>query len=174
MRVLVAVASKHEATAEIAERIGDVIRELLHEEDPGSVVDVRPVGTVAELEEYDAVLVGSAIYLGRWLKPARHFVHAHAKTLTHRPVWLFASGPVGDPLLPEQESGDGPELVALTGAREYRIFAGRLRPADLEAVERSAVHAVHAAEGDFRDWSEITGWAGRIADDLLGSRAAAP
>jgi menaquinone-dependent protoporphyrinogen oxidase len=167
MKVLVAVASRHAATAEIAEFIGAELRTPLSEVDPTAQVDVRGIGTIADLDEYDAVLVGSAIYLGRWLKAARHFVAAHAGTLRGRPVWLFASGPVGEPLEPQLEP---PELRAMTlacGAREHRLFAGRLRSADLQAGERVAVRAVHAEEGDYRDWEEISSWARQVADELL-------
>jgi len=173
MKVLVAVASRHAATAEIAERIGAELRESLVEIDPSVQVDVRGIGTIADLDEYDAVLVGSAIYVGRWLKSARHFIAAHAGTLRRRPVWLFSSGPVGEPLAPQLEP---PELTALTlacGAREHRLFAGRLRRADLQVGERLAVRAVHAEEGDYRDWDDITGWARQVADELVSSEAVA-
>jgi menaquinone-dependent protoporphyrinogen oxidase len=169
MKVLVAVASRHAATAEIAEFIGAELRASLRAVDPTAQVDVRGIGTIADLEEYDAVLVGSAIYLGRWLKSARHFVAAHAGSLRRRPVWLFASGPVGQPLEPQLEP---PELRAMTeacGAREHRLFAGRLRTADLQVGERVAVRAVHAEEGDYRDWEEIGSWAREVADELLSS-----
>jgi menaquinone-dependent protoporphyrinogen oxidase len=169
MKVLVAVASRHAATTEIAEFIGAELRESLGEVDPTVQVDVRGIGTIADLDEYDAVLVGSAIYFGRWLKSARHFVAAHAGTLRRRPVWLFASGPVGEPLAPQLEP---PELTALTlacEAREHRLFAGRLRRANLQAGERVAVRAVHAEEGDYRDWDDIGSWARKVADELLSS-----
>jgi menaquinone-dependent protoporphyrinogen oxidase len=171
MKVLVAVASRHEATFEIAERIGAVLSELLGARDRTAHVDVRPVGTISDLEDYDAVLVGSAIYLGRWLKPARHFVAAQAGSLRHRPVWLFSSGPVGDPLDPTQEPAGIAALVATAGAREHKLFAGRLRRADLGVAERVTVNAVHATEGDYRDWTDVSSWACQVADELLGAAA---
>ncbi len=173
MKVLVAVASRHAATAEIAERLGAELREVLTEADPGTRVDVRPVGTIADLEEYDAVLVGSAIYFGRWLKAARHFVTAHAGSLRRRPVWLFSSGPVGEPPEPALQPAEIDALATACGAVEHRLFAGRLRPADLPVGERLAVKAVHAAAGDFRDWDDVTDWGRRVADDLLSSGARA-
>ena len=109
---------------------GTELRASLGEVDPTAQVDVRGIGTIADLDEYDAVLVGSAIYLGRWLKSARHFVAAHAGTLRRRPVWLFASGPVGEPLAPQLERRRSWATLAC-GAREHRLFAGRLRSADL-------------------------------------------
>ena len=121
------------------------------------------------VEDYDAVLVGSAIYLGRWLRPARRFLRAHEARLRHRPMWLFSSGPVGN--TPEQAAALG-ELGVLFGARDHRVFGGRLHIADLGIAERTVLRAVNATDGDYRDWSEVTAWAGQIADELLGSRTA--
>jgi menaquinone-dependent protoporphyrinogen oxidase len=72
MKVLVTAASKHGATAEIASAIGDVLREQRMD------VTLTPVEDVATLEGFDAVVVGSSIYAGRWLKPAKEFVERHA------------------------------------------------------------------------------------------------
>ena len=65
MTVLVAAASKYGATAEIAEAIGRGLRET------GVAADVRPVEQVGDLSGYTEVVLGSAVYVGRWLEPAR-------------------------------------------------------------------------------------------------------
>lgn len=169
MRILVAFASRHGSTQEIAERVGQVLVEVLDEQDPDLRVDVLEVGGVLGCEDYDAVVVGSGIYLGHWLRPARRFLWSHAARLRQRPVWLFSSGPVGD--TPEQAVELG-ELGELFGARDHRVFGGRLRVADLGIAERTVLRAVHATDGDYRDWAEVTAWAGQIADELLGSRTA--
>ena len=92
MTVLVTAASKHDATLEIAERIGADLAES------GLDVDVRNVEEVADLAGYEAVVLGSGVYLGNWLKSARRFIDIHAVELAQRPTWLFASGSiVGDP-----------------------------------------------------------------------------
>lgn len=61
MKVLVAAASRHGSTAEIAERLSEVLRETLAEHDPDAVVDLAPVAAVRDLKGYDAVVVGSAL-----------------------------------------------------------------------------------------------------------------
>jgi menaquinone-dependent protoporphyrinogen oxidase len=164
MRVLVAVASRHGSTAEIAARMSAVLREALSDRDPHAVVDLRPVVAVRDLKSYDAVVIGSALYLGHWLRPARRFVREHAAELRARPVWLFSSGPVGEASSgsPDVELG----VTELFGAREHHVFAGRLLRAELGVAELLAVRAAHADEGDFRDWADIDSWARGIAADL--------
>jgi menaquinone-dependent protoporphyrinogen oxidase len=119
-------------------------------------------------------VVGSAIYMGRWLKTARAFVSEHAADLSAVPVWLFSSGPLGPPdhRIPEGESSDGKQLIELVRARAHRVFAGRLERASLGFAERAAAKAVHAPEGDCRDWDAIDAFAGEIAAELSPGKAA--
>ena len=56
-----------------------------------------PPGDVASLDGYDAVIIGSAVYMGHWLDPAKDLVSRFGDALAGRLVWLFSSGPVGDP-----------------------------------------------------------------------------
>ena len=86
--------------------------------------------------------------------------------LADRPVWLFSSGPVGDPPKPDEDPVDVAELLTATRAREHRVFAGRLVRRRLRFPERAVVSALRVPDGDFRDWSEISRWAAGIADAL--------
>jgi menaquinone-dependent protoporphyrinogen oxidase len=160
MRVLVTVASKHGATAEIASAIADKIRES------DIAVDLLAPEAVGEVETYDAVVVGSAVYAGHWLQPARAFVDHHAAQLAQRPVWLFSSGPIGDPPKPEAELAEIEPMLRRLGARGHRTFPGRLDPAALGFVERAVTAALRAPHGDFRDVNEIRSWAAGIAESL--------
>lgn len=160
MRVLVASASKHGSTAEIARVIGTSLKFRKIES------DIRPVGTVTSLDGYDAVVLGSGIYMGHWLEPARRFIAQHAAGLLERPVWLFSSGPLGDPAKPTDEPADAARFVESTHARGHRMFAGSLWKDGLGIAERAMVAAVRAPEGDFRPWAEIDAWAGEIANEL--------
>ena len=172
MRVLVTAASRHEATAEIAEAIAVDLAKR------GLDARVRPIGEVTGLGDYDAVVLGSAIYMGRWLKEARVFAAQHSKALTAMPVWLFGSGPLGpaDKPLPESDAADIDAMVALTRAREHRLLAGRLDGTRLGVAERAVVKVVHAPEGDSRDWAAGDAFAADIAAALAHETpvAAAP
>lgn len=174
MRVLVAYASRHGGTAGIAEALAATLRDAVPHDagaDRDRHVDLVAAGEVDDVTGYDAVVVGSAVYLGHWLGPARRLVREQAAALQHRPVWLFSSGPVGDPAVPDTEAEEVAELTEAVAALAHRTFAGRLRPADLGLVERATVRAVHAAEGDYRDWDAIRDWAEEIADTLAAAVA---
>jgi menaquinone-dependent protoporphyrinogen oxidase len=156
MNVLVTAASKHGATTQIAEVIAESLRGA------GLAVHLRSLDEEPDPAQYDAVVLGSAIYAGRWLEPARTFVERHGAILAERPVWLFSSGPIGDPPLPE---GDPPETVAMAdrlSARGHRTFAGRLDRSGLGPLERAITRALKAPDGDFRDWEEVRAWATEI------------
>src|SRR5829696_7658902 len=85
-RVLVAYSSKMGSTAEIAEAIGDELRKS------GAEVDVSDARTAFPPLEYDAVVLGSGVYAGRWLKPARRYLKQNRRQLAGRPTWLFRAG----------------------------------------------------------------------------------
>lgn len=160
MKVLVAVASKHGATLGIGEAIAGTLRHA------GLEVDVTPVEGVTSLEEVGAVVLGSGVYAGHWMKSALAFVDRFEGELRARPVWLFSSGPLGDPPQPEQEPAETEPLVARLGAREHRLFAGQLDKSELGLAERAAVALVRAPEGDYRMWPEIAAWGAQIAAAL--------
>jgi len=160
MRVLITAASRHGSTWDIARAIADA---LISE---GIEVAVLPVNDVAEVTGFDAVIVGSAIYQGRWLAPARDLVARFAADLTRRPVWLFSSGPLGWP----PRSGQGPvdvdELIAVSGAFSHQVFGGCLDRTRLSLPERSMVAALRVRDRDDRDWSAIADWSKSIAEHL--------
>jgi menaquinone-dependent protoporphyrinogen oxidase len=158
MRILIVVGSKHGSTREIADALGD---ELQRAGFDAAVADVRDAVPVVE---YDAVVIGSALYMGRWLTEARAFVDRNREALAARPVWLFSSGPLG-----QQPASDPAQLEALlasTGARDHRVFVGKLERSGLGVGEKLAVKLVKAPEGDFRDWDAIRAWARAIAGAL--------
>ncbi len=168
--VLVAVAGKHGATAEIAGEIANVLRGEL----PGVDVEVHDAADTGDLSRFDAVVVGSAIYMGRWLPAARHLVERHRAQLAAVPVWMFSSGPLGDPPGPVDDLAGVAELGVTVGARGHQVFAGRLDLADLRWTERLAVRAVHSPTGDFRDHDAIRAWAVQVAADLAALQPSAP
>jgi menaquinone-dependent protoporphyrinogen oxidase len=120
------------------------------------------------------VVLGSAVYMGRWLKPARTIAARLRDERNPRPLWLFSVGPLGEP--PEPPEPIGAEALADLGgerAREHRVFSGRLDRSRLSRRERLIVNAVKAPDGDYRDWDAIDAWASGIGEELRGAGEAA-
>jgi menaquinone-dependent protoporphyrinogen oxidase len=160
MRILVTAASRHDATAEVAQVIADTL------ERAGIEVEVRRPEEVVHLTAFDGVVLGSAIYAGHWLKPAKDLVERTSSRMHEIPVWLFSTGPIGDPLKPEGLPVDVAPMLEQSGAREHRLFGGRLDKRELGFGEKAIVRMVGAAEGDYRPWDEIEAWAEEIAATL--------
>ena len=160
MKVLVAVASKHGATTEI----GQVIEASIGSS--GLDAELQRIEEVTSLGPYGAVVLGSGVYSGHWMRAAREFVEVHEGELKQLPVWLFSSGPVGDPPKPLENPAEVADVVKRLGARGHRLFPGRIEGSDLGISERALVALVRAPDGDFRPWSEIATWAESIASQL--------
>lgn len=168
MRVLVAVASKHGATTEIGEEIRLVLRSRRIDVDLVACDDLRVV------DGYDAAIIGSAVYAGHWRPEAKAFVERHAPTLEAIPVWLFSSGPLGDPPKPLEEPVEVAELKTMVYARGHALFAGRLDKESLNLGEKAMAKMVKAPYGDYRPWATIDAWAEHIADVLSSRTLARP
>jgi len=164
-RVLVAYATKYGATAGIAEKIGLVMREA------GLQAFMLPVEKASDLTHYQAVVLGSAIYMGQWRKEAATFLEANEKQLADRQVWFFSSGP----------TGEGDPVQLMNGFRfpeALQPIADRIKPKDiaffhgamdmkkLNFAERLVIKGLKAPVGDSRDWNAISAWAISIAETL--------
>jgi menaquinone-dependent protoporphyrinogen oxidase len=163
--ILVAYASKYGSTAEIAEKITEVLRKENLE------VSTLAANEVRDVSSYEAVILGSGVYAGHWLKDAVTFLESNEKVLSTKPVWIFSSGPTGegDPIeimhgwrFPEAQQS----IISHIKPREIRLFHGKIDPHKLHLGDKLIVKAVRAKEGDFRDWEMISAWAKEIATAL--------
>jgi menaquinone-dependent protoporphyrinogen oxidase len=168
MNVLIAVASRHGSTVEIAATIAEELRQAGHK------VDVRSVDDEIVIQLYDAAIIGSAVYMGHWLAEARHFLDREWEQLRAMPVWLFSSGPTGtEDAQPKREPVQTKELLEATHARDHQIFGGKLDKHEQGLGARLVLRMVKAPEGDFRDWNAIRQWAREIAAALQAAPVAA-
>jgi len=172
MKILVAVATRHGATREIAENIATSIGAALIDAGVESEVDVRDAGHVESLGGFDAVVLGSAVYMGHWLEPARHLAESFSDDLREVPVWLFSSGPAGQ----QHKPAEGPvaieDLAVKLGARGHRLFGGKIDRHALHLPERALLAALRVQDGDYRDWPSIRAWGYEIG--VILSAAAVP
>jgi menaquinone-dependent protoporphyrinogen oxidase len=164
-KVLVTFASSHGATAEIAQVIGTVLR------DNQLIVDVKRMEDIKAITSYDAIVLGSAIYIGEWIELARNFLTEHTETLKNKYVWIFSSGPTGEGNALELLDGarlpeNLEEIVTVIQPCDVAVFGGKIDLRRLRKSERVIVKAADVPKGDFRNWHAIKFWAQQIADAL--------
>jgi menaquinone-dependent protoporphyrinogen oxidase len=158
-RILVTCGSAHGSTTEIGAWIGDALR------GSGFEVEVRDPDTISSVKAYDAVVLGGAVYAGRWHKNARRFARRHRTDLATRPVWLFSSGPLDH----SADEGVVPpppgvaRIMRRLGARGHATFGG-----SLANNHGHIAHAIAAKleQPDFRDPTQVRAWAHEIADQI--------
>jgi menaquinone-dependent protoporphyrinogen oxidase len=180
-RVQVVYASRHGGTAGIAERIEDVLRRR------GLEVVIVNASAHPDPAGFDAYVIGSAVYMGRWLDEGLTFIERNRATLATKPTWLFSSGPVAvvkvepgeDPLEPALGPADGPgsgghkRIAAVSTViqpRDHHVFSGCYDPSDPAKSFGERIGRMMGAKAlpaaDFRDWIEIEKWAHGIASAL--------
>jgi menaquinone-dependent protoporphyrinogen oxidase len=158
--VLVAYGTKNGSTAGIADMIGATLIE------EGVSAEVRSADEVGSVEQYDAVILGGALYAGRWHRDARRFVRRHHKALEGRPVWLFSSGPL-DASADTRDIppvGQAARALQQLGAREHVTFGGRLTDQAKGFVARAMVR--NGRGGDFRNPARVAAWSRSIVAQL--------
>jgi menaquinone-dependent protoporphyrinogen oxidase len=169
MTVLVVAASRHGATWELAEVIAAELFET------GPAVDLVNLTEGADPDPggYAAVVLGSAVYGAHWLVPAVRWADDHRDVLRRMPVWLFSSGPVTPgPLPAEADAVLVRGMVGDLGARDHRLFGGKLTRAGLTPQELAVVTAFDVADVDARDLADVRAWAREVGREL-GATAAA-
>lgn len=150
-RVLVVYATKYGSTKEVAEVVAATLRKH------GLDADVWPAREVHSLGGYSAVVLGAALYMGRWHQNARTFLRRHRTALLRLPVAIFALGPLSTTEKEKQRSR----------AQLNRVFKtfDWLTPVSVEVfggvIDPSRLHFPfnHLPKGDARDWSAIRVWA---------------
>ncbi|MEU6678824.1 flavodoxin domain-containing protein [Streptomyces sp. NPDC046925] len=167
-KVLVVYATKNWSTAEIARTITEVLCK------EGVEAELRRVSEVGDVLAYDAVVLGSPLYAGRWHKDARRFVRRNARALAETPVWLFSSGPL-DASAGERDIPPVPAVrraLVRLDAREHVTFGGCLTEGAKGWAARMIVRS--GKGGDFRDFERISAWAQHIGATLHGENAVPP
>jgi menaquinone-dependent protoporphyrinogen oxidase len=171
MKVLIVYGSKMQGTAGIASTLRNAFLACaVH-------ADVVPAEDAGSPTGYDAAIIGSGLYAGRWRHPARQYVARYNRVLLDIPTWFFSSGPLDGSALTHDipPSPQVARLMSRVGARGHVTFGGRLAP-DAKGFPAGAMARTHA--GDWRDPEQINAWAQRIVEemrlDVLPSARPAP
>jgi menaquinone-dependent protoporphyrinogen oxidase len=166
-RILVTYASKYGSTAQIADKISQVLQS------EGLAVDEQPVDQSGDPSKYDAVVFGSAVYAGSWRKEATSWLSQYATQLSHRPTWIFSSGPTGEGdaeglmdgwRFPEKMKA----VIESIKPQSITCFHGEIDTDKLNFGEKLIVKGVKAPVGDYRLWHQISSWSAGIASALNG------
>ena len=166
-RVLIAYASKCGSTGGVAEVVGQVLCGM------GASVDVRLVGSVNDLSPYHAVIVGSAIRMGRWLPEAVGFVKNNRDTLSRMPVAYFVVCLTMKDDTPENRNKVLAYFEPLRKeaskieSTAMGLFPGAVNFSKLSFVYKSILKAKGVSEGDHRDWAAVKAWASGVGPVLL-------
>jgi len=167
MKALVAVGSKHGGT----EQIGRVVAQQLRAD--GIETDLVASTDVTDLAGYDAIVIGSAIYVDHVVPPVQALLNRLGEAIRSIPSYLFVSGPLAvqpDAQPPEQVV----KMAKKLSSRRVAVFPGRAVEADLRPTERAVLRMKGLHEGDYRDLAEVRDWAHTVAGDLQTRPAGQP
>lgn len=170
MKVLIAYATAHGSTAEVAQRMGEILQEN------DLTVDVENVVNIKSVAGYDAYIIGTAIHSGNWLNEAHKFIIDFADELAEKPTYCW----VTCIRVLESHGYDWvlnnympPWLLKTLNVQELTAFAGKLDLDEVSMDEEWALalkydgqRSARDHDGDFRDWNLIRDWTENVAQKL--------
>jgi menaquinone-dependent protoporphyrinogen oxidase len=152
-KILVVYCSQAGSTAEIAQFIGKEISAK------GWNSDVKNVNEVTNPAQYNAIIIGSPIYAGKWKKEATDFIQTNQSLLQQKHVAYFAVGMFfADPAKKAETSNYLQRERALVKPLSEGHFMGRLDYSKLNFFSRTICKMIKAKQGDFRNWAAIKTW----------------
>ncbi len=162
-KVLVAYATIHGSTKEVAEAVAEVMREMAFE------IDLKPAGEVKSLHGYSAVVIGAPLYMFHLHKDARRFLSHFEKNLKgDLPVYIFAGGPFGPDIEKDRQEVQRnleSEIAKFPWLKPagIKLIGGRFDPSGLHFPYNLIPAMKKMPPSDLRDWEDIRKWASDIA-----------
>lgn len=130
------------------------------------------------LADYDAAVIGSAVYARHWRKDALSYLDEHEKELSRMPIAYF-SVCLSVVKCTEQSKEEEERYRCIPSERcpavepvSTATFAGCLSEEKLAPGERQLVRLFGVEEGDYRDWDAIRAWARSVHEAFAGRMAA--
>ena len=172
--VLIAYCTRSGSTREVAEAIGRTMNEA------GVQADVKPMVEVQSVPEGTAVMLGTALYIGRFPKEFHGFVGRFRNELEKVRPWIFVLGPTEKERkhFASAEEQARKELSKYPWLRpaDMRVLGGRFDPEHLKLpFPMSLVMKLPANPmrklpvSDIRDWEWIEQWSRAIAETLTSN-----
>ncbi len=162
-KILVAYATKYGSTEEIAQKISEVLK------NSGMEVTLSEASEIKSIDNYNTIVLGSAVYVGSWRKQAARFLKKFQDELKDKKVYLFSSGPTGegDPVS-LMEGWEFPknlkEIADKIGVEDIKVFHGAVDPDKLSGLHKFMVSKIKAPVGDFRNWEDIERWSRKVIE----------
>jgi len=162
--ILITYATRYGSTTEIATAIADTLRLSGHR------VDLVLVDSNPDPTRYDALILGSPLYMGKWLRSMTDYISRHKVTLAATPHALFTVGYTlhlgGDRELAAARLAEL-EFLHLINPVCSGYFAGKLKMEGLNEADKAICRMVGLPDGDYRDPSKAAEWAGEALSYLL-------
>jgi menaquinone-dependent protoporphyrinogen oxidase len=162
--ILIAYGTKHGSTREVADAVAQTLAEL------GLAVETLPAARVNDVSHYEAVVVGGALYTGRWHPDALHLLKRHKAALASIPVAVFGMGPKTteehDVQQARAQLDKALAKVPEVEPRAVAIFGGVIDPEQLRFPFN------RMPQSDARDWAAIRAWGVDVASAFGYGKAA--
>jgi menaquinone-dependent protoporphyrinogen oxidase len=169
--VLIAYVSRSGSTEDVAEAMG------LAMEDADVKVNVKPMENVESIADDTAVVIGTALYAGRFPKEFRRFVERFRRELGNMHPWIFVLGPTENEqkqfAAAEEQARRELAKIPWLRAADVRVMGGCFDPKHLKlpfpfnlAMKLPGNPMKKAPVSDIRDWDFIRRWAGAIAEQV--------
>lgn len=163
-KVLIAYATRAGSTFEVAQRIGEILREFEHS------VDLMNVKEVRSIDNYDFVVIGSAVRMFKLLPETIRFASKFQNSLKNTKTAYFLVCLTVKEKTDENIKRAMEYLNTLIQAKEpikIGLFAGVMNYEKLSSIFRFMFKRGNGIpEGDFRNWTEIEDWAKELAKDI--------
>jgi len=156
-KILIAYATMAGSTREVAETIGEVLKNT------GLDVDVLPVEEVKNLAGYDALVLGSAVRAFHLLPKTTRFLRKFKKAIREIPFAAFLVCLVMTEDTPERWANAAKfakPIIKVKQPMSLGLFGGVMDPSKLTGYALG-MFKNHAKE-DNRDWEKIKGWASEL------------
>ena len=162
-KILIAYASEFGTTGEVAVAIGDVLCQ------EGNTVETKWIKNVKDINNYDQVIIGSAIHTDNWMSEATEFVTANQHILSKLPVAYFFT------CLALSKRNEQAERKAMEYSDKLYAMVPQVKPVSVgrfagvldyskwsffsRLIAKGICSILRFKEGDYRDWNAIRAWA---------------
>jgi menaquinone-dependent protoporphyrinogen oxidase len=184
MKTLIVYATRYGATTGTSEEIAKVLRE--------EGIDVKVVNAkeekIKDISEYDLIIVGSGMQMGKWTSETENFLKTFHKEFAQKKLALFVSSMKS---VSEREGKTDDVTNSRKVALEDKVAQYNLQPIALgffggvidfnkmnfimrrtmgflkPQLEKDGFKEVHAGVYELRDWDEIRKWARELATKAI-------